>query len=271
MRSVRRLLIVAAAAALVLVLAGPAPAKERVGTAYVEGGRLTAEATESASSTAAVAAKGVADNCTWRTLHIDSEVYDEKGRRITSPTGRWLQKICDGSPVAVNGAFAVPARPPADPADVARQARASVAIADPSLSTSPSADRRLYVRVPTWLWLDPAWWQPYTATADTGGVSATVVATPVRATWTMGDGGAVTCSGPGVAWRRGLPDEATDCKYRYLHSSAGQPQGRFTMSVSVDFDVSWTSSTGAVGRLATVTRTASRSVDVGEIQAIETQ
>ena len=39
-----------------------------------------------------------------------------------------------------------------------------------------------YVQVPTWLWLDPTWWQTHEATANTGRVWSTVRATPVATT-----------------------------------------------------------------------------------------
>ena len=236
-----------------------------------ERGNPTAEA---ADKVAAAGAPGVgaAPACKWVVLGSDEvvHVYDDQGNPLISPTGRWLQKVCDGSPVAVGGVFAIPERPPVDPGSVARRARESVSIPEPGLWTSPPADHRLYARMNTWLWLEQSWWKPYSATADTGGVSATVTARPVRATWTMGDGARTTCAGPGVAWQRGLPEAATTCSYLYKHSSAGERNGTFTMSVSVEFEVAWSSSTGAGGTLAGITRTASRPVEVGEIQAVET-
>ena len=37
----------------------------------------------------------------------------------------------------------------------------------------------------------------------------------------MGDGGGVTCLGPGVEWVSGASEDDTDCAYTYLHSSYG--------------------------------------------------
>ncbi|MGH9164837.1 MAG: hypothetical protein ACRDZW_04895 [Acidimicrobiales bacterium] len=198
-------------------------------------------------------------------------MYDESGNRIYSSTGRWYQKICDGQAVVVNGSFAVPESPPVDTAVLALQARQSVAIPDPPMATSPRADRKLYTRVMTWLWVDRAWWRGYSSTAAAGAVSTTVVATPVRAVWSMGDGGQTICTGPGVEWRPGMTNDQTNCSYTYKNSSATQRSDSFTMAVSVEFDVSWTSNTGAGGSLARITRSTSRAVQVGEIQAIETQ
>lgn len=213
--------------------------------------------------------------CEWRVIIEDDEkvaVFDVDGRRQRSPTGRWFERWCGGQQEAVTGAFGVPEGAPVlvDPAELAAQARESVQVPAPSIATSPAADRRLYVQVPTWLWLPKEWWQGYSATAEAGGVSATVSVTPVRAVWSTGDGGDVTCVGPGVAWRPGLPEDGSDCFHDYRHSSATQAGGTFTLSVTVDFEVAWTSSVGAGGPLPGITRTASRPVEVGEIQAVET-
>lgn len=251
----------------------PAAAKQRISaTAFIDGanGSLTAEAADE-TVTERRSGGGGATDCHWERLPAGTISYDDLGNRLVSPTGRWLQKVCDGSPVMVGGSFAVPERPPVDPRTVARQARESVSIPEPTLLTAPPPDRRLYVQMRTWLWLDPSWWKPYTATADTGAVSASVVATPVRTIWTMGDGRQTTCDGPGVAWRRGLPEGATTCAYTYRRSSAGEPGGTYTMSVAVEFEVSWSSSAGSGGVLPAIIRTASRPVEVGEIQAVETR
>lgn len=247
---------------------------------YVDkGGNLTAVASDTQQSPAA--SGPTANSCKWIALGHDPMVpgkdstvvvYNSDGLQVLSPTGRWLQKICDGNPVAFNGVYAVPApaQTPGSSEAAARQARESVAIPPPVPSTAPPADRRLYVQMPTWLALDPAWWKPYQATASVGTVSATVTATPVRAVWAMGDGNQVVCAGPGVIWHKGLPESATNCSHTYTHSSSGQPGGRYTIGVTVEFAVSWSSSTGAGGTLPTLTRTASLSVEVGEIQAVIT-
>jgi hypothetical protein len=192
-------------------------------------------------------------------------VYELDGTRQYSETGRWLEQVCDGRPIQV-----VPERAPADPRDLAVDARESVPIPTPPLRTSPSADRELYPQMKTWLWLDQSWWREYSATASAGGVSSTVTARPVRAEWTMGDGGQTVCDGPGVAWQRGMADDDTYCSYTYRRSSAGEDDGTFTLTVTVHFEVAWTSNTGAGGSLGALTRSASTEVRVGEIQAVNT-
>lgn len=215
---------------------------------------------------------GGRDECTWTVLIGDDfefAIYDDNGRRLYSETGRWLQRVCDGSPQPVNGAFTVPEGGPVDPRALASNALASAPITTPAINTSPTNDR-LYTQVRTWLWVDSSWWRTYSATANAGRVSSTVTATPTRAEWRMGDGGGTTCNGPGVEWRRGMRDDATYCSYTYRHSSAQQKGGKYTLSVTVWFEVTWTSNTGDSGALPAISRTASRQVEVGEVQALET-
>lgn len=273
MRTVRRLLV---ASVLVygLLPEGGALADGRAGAFVNDDGDPTAEATEVVSTPGSGSGGAGPQNCTWRVLNADDAavpMYEVDGTRMTSPTGRWLQRVCDGEVVPVNGRFAVPeSLPGADPAVLARQARESVAIPEPPISTSPDAGRSLYARVPTWLWIDGGWWRPYSVTAAVGGVSTTVIATPVRAVWSMGDGGEAVCGGPGRPWESGMAEDAADCSYTYASSSAGEPGESFTVTVTVELAISWSSNLGTGGNLAAVTRSSSRSVTVGEIQAIET-
>lgn len=294
MRARRELLAGSLAAiAAVVLAAGGASAEERISSrsgAYVDGkGRPSAVASQQVSLTPEAAATGAisgggggatgSDDCSWRLIIGDDRsvaVFDENGQQQHSPTGRWLERVCGGQQVAVGGQFAVPqgqgAAPPVvvDPAALAAQALASIDVPAPAIETSPAADRRLYVQVPTWLWVDDAWWRTYSATASAGGVSATVTARPVRALWSTGDGGAVTCAGPGAPWRPGAPEDATDCHHVYRHSSAGRAGDTYPLSVTVDFEVAWTSTVGAGGSLGGISRSSSRAVEVGEIQALET-
>lgn len=219
---------------------------------------------------------GDTSGCTWEVVVGDDlimVVLSEVGSgREHSRTGRWLQYVCPGyGPVEVNGRFLVPEGGLVDPRQVALDALASVSIPSPAINTSPSAAGRLFVQVPTWLWLGGDWWRPYTATASAGRVTATVRAVPVATTWSTGDGGSVSCRGPGQAWAPGVDESASDCSHTYRRSSAAAAAGRFTLSSTVTFEITWTSNVGAGGTLPAITRTSNVSVDVGEIQAIGTK
>lgn len=279
-----RLVAGASIAALIVIGAAPAGADDRPrggGGAYVNpGGDPTAVAGDGASGGAGDVgsrSRGVdIDPCEWQVVVEDDfqfAVYDEESPVARhSATGRWLQRWCPGfGAVAVDGFFLIPEGGLVDPYQLAVDALASVRIEPPAIRTSPSESGRLYVQVPTWLWLERSWWQPYQATANAGRVWSTVRATPVATTWSLGDGRTVSCRGPGTAWRPGLPEDATDCTHTYRTSSATRPGGTFGLEATVTFEVSWTSNASGGGTLPAITRTSTLEVEVGEIQAIGTK
>ena len=267
-------LILGISLAAVVLSAAPAAADDEDAGAYVDDHDNPTAVARDADEVVPVRSGGDARDCHWNVVIEDDwqfAIYEVNGTRLYSETGRWLERVCDGEIVAVGDLFIIPEGGQVDPAQLAAEARQSVPIVTPAINTSPASDRRLYTRVPTWLWLDPSWWQPYTATASAGRVSSTVTARPVRAVWSAGDGGGTTCNGPGVAWREGMREDATYCSHTYYHSSAGEEGGTYTLSVTVEFEVTWTSNVGLSGGLAGVSRSASRPVEVGEIQAVESE
>ncbi len=135
------------------------------------------------------------------------------------------------------------------------------------------------MNLPTWLWIDPSIWHPESVSASVGPVTATASATPTSVTWVMGDGGSLTCDGPGTPYDTALPAAAqsTTCSYRYLTSSAGQqsPDGNpnhasFVVSATVHWNVEWTAvgapGGGALPPLATTTTT---TIAVEQIESLD--
>jgi hypothetical protein len=266
-------------AVVVLASAAPAVADEESGAggggdAYIDGdGNPTVEVVDVETDPGSESS-GDGSDCFFRVAigdDFETGIYDVDGSRSYSETGRWLELVCDGSIVPIDGQGIIPEGGAVDPAQLAADARASVPIEAPPIATSPDADRETYAQVTTWLWVDPSWWKGYSATATAGRVSATVTATPVSATWSTGDGGTEECAGPGVVWRRGLDDDDTYCSYVYRRSSAGEPDDRYQLQVTVAFEVTWSSNVGQGGSLEGLSRSSFRSIRVGEIQAIETE
>ena len=160
--------------------------------------------------------------------------------------------------------------PPVPPEVMRDVAAARLEPPSPDPETNPSLTSQAFVRVPTWLWLDPASWLPIEASETRGLSTVTVRATPTHARWVMGDGGGITCVGPGVAWTSGASEDATDCSYTYEHSSYGEPEGRFEASVTVTWEFEWWINDVYQGVFGTVDLAAPFGVAVGEIQAVET-
>lgn len=189
------------------------------------------------------------------------------------PTGEyvWYDVICwrDGrSNIEVQ--IIVEITPPVAPEVIRDIAAARLEPPAPSPETSPPLARQTFVRVPTWLWLDQAAWSPIEVSTTRGLTTVTVRATPTHARWVMGDGGDITCLGPGVAWTSGASEDDTDCSYTYQHSSYGEPEGRFEASVMVTWEFEWWINDVYQGVFGTVDLSASFGVEVAEIQAVET-
>jgi hypothetical protein len=101
------------------------------------------------------------------------------------------------------------------------------------------------------------------------GVSVTATARPVSAIWFMGDGGSVLCDGPGTPWRPGNDPAAAspDCGYTYRRSSAGAADGKFSVTVTVTWRVTWAGAGGS-GTIPGLTTTGTVQVPVQESQAV---
>ena len=189
------------------------------------------------------------------------------------PTGSylWYDVICwrDGRE-ATERQIIVEDTPPVPVEAIRDQASARIEPPTPAPESSPPLAQQAFVQMPTWLWVDPASWESLEASETRGLITVTVRATPDHARWVMGDGGGVTCFGPGVVWVSGLPEDATDCSYTYLHTSYGEPEGRFSASVTVAWEFEWWINDVYQGVFGTLDLSTTFAMAVGEIQAVET-
>jgi hypothetical protein len=188
----------------------------------------------------------------------------------------WVRCWSDaGYTVAYGSAWSITWNAATDPGvpgvaveDVAQWAAEQLQLPKPAPAFNPSGTQ--VVRLPTWLSVES--WVPVSQTATAGGVSATVTATPWRQRWSFGaDGATTTCYGPGTRYDPSRPDgeQFTDCSATFTHTSRGQPGGVFTMTVTVDWQVAWTSTVpGRGGDLGVLSTTSTRSVAAGEIQVL---
>ncbi|MHB8246074.1 MAG: hypothetical protein ACYDGN_12120 [Acidimicrobiales bacterium] len=134
---------------------------------------------------------------------------------------------------------ALPA-PPASPAQLVQQAVADMALGGPHIDMSPPPRQPQIVNMATWLWISGAW-QRQSATASAGPVAVTATAVPYKVVWNMGDGHVVTCRGRGTPYRPNEPASAqsTKCSYTYTTPSSRKPGGRFTVTATIYYEVSW--------------------------------
>jgi hypothetical protein len=186
--------------------------------------------------------------------------------------GGWYNRTCysdlNGGVQGLGGPVWMPGAPPVvSPVVLARQARARLNLPDVVIKLNPPGDQ--LVNLPIWLTLDPSSWKEQSAIASVPGVSVRATAWPVGATWFMGDGGSVVCSGPGTAWRPGSDPAAgsPDCGYTYRRSSAGAAGGKFSVTVTVTWEVTWAGA-GESGTIPGLTTTGTVQVPVQESQAV---
>lgn len=194
---------------------------------------------------------------------VDGIRYDLYERRCGSTYASiWIPRLTPGQ-VALSAALLVRARLPAPAA---------------SFAPSPSS---MVVKSPVWFWVESSWWTPVTATAWIptvfGPLWSRTTATPVKLTFftqddgssTGGDVGFADCVGPGWRWETSMGDEAVSpCSYTFAHASTARPSGSFLGVIGVEWRISWTSSTGAGGTLASYTTSSFVLNRVGELQAL---
>jgi hypothetical protein len=167
--------------------------------------------------------------------------------------------------------------PPPDPAVLAQQAFAELALPKPTLGRSPSLENgdpaqggQAYTIVNLWTWFytDPETFVPMSKTVSVQGVSATVTATPKALVFDPGDGhAAVSCAGPGRPWESADQFDAPSaggCGYRYTEVQAKPIRG----TVSISWDVSWTGTGGAGGVFENVATSSSSQFIVQQIQTV---
>lgn len=127
-----------------------------------------------------------------------------------------------------------PGDPPEQPAvpptiDVAEQARSSAELPRPTAHTSPTG--KTYVKLSTALWVD-GFVTVSTPPITAGDQTVVATATPKSVIWNLGET-TLTCSGPGGVG-------STECSYTYKRSSASAPGGRYEITATIVWGVTWT-------------------------------
>lgn len=187
--------------------------------------------------------------------HYDSGVYKPPSG------GEWYLVSCyDGSTYLGEAEVWLPGVPAGtgailvDPRAIAATAESSISLPSPVIETNPP--KFTIVNFATWFWVSSSLWHSFAATAQLDGVSATAVATPVSVSFSTGDGGNLTCSGPGTPYRAEDASTATAqttqtaqttaCSHEYMTpstvpGSTSEAAGGFLVTATVTWDVSWSS------------------------------
>ncbi|MFI0448054.1 hypothetical protein [Actinomadura sp. 6N118] len=161
--------------------------------------------------------------------------------------------------------------PQVTPQQLAQRALAQLRLPVPAAKTAPPRGKQGVVFLPHWVWVPASQWRPITKRASQGSVWVEVIATPQKITIQPGAGQpGVECAGPGTAYHPGKPASAqrTDCSHTYLQSSALQPGGTYTMTVSVEWTATWRGAGGLGGSLPPLSMSTSFGVRVAEGQSL---
>ena len=122
-----------------------------------------------------------------------------------------------------------PAAPVMIPAtQVAAQARAEIQLPEVHINTAPA--NRTYVGLRTGLWVDG--FHRVDPGLTLGGTTVTLHARPLDVTWSMGDG-TVICKTAGSR-------SGKTCGYTYSKSSAHRANGKYEITATITWYVSWT-------------------------------
>jgi hypothetical protein len=108
------------------------------------------------------------------------------------------------------------------------------------------------VGMPLWLWISQGTWSNRRAPrVSAGPVWVDLMAQPVQQVWSFGNGKSVTCSGRGTEYRTGMDAMrgSPDCGYKYTRTSKSEPNGAFTINVTVYWRITWVGSGNTAGEL----------------------
>jgi hypothetical protein len=112
----------------------------------------------------------------------------------------------------------------------AAQARSQLQPPPPAIRWTP--EPRTYVQLRTGLWIEPATFETlHSPPAGAGAEQVVATATPQRVEWNLVET-TIDCPNAGSSG-------GTQCGYTYQRSSAGQPGGKYQITATVVYEVTW--------------------------------
>jgi hypothetical protein len=159
------------------------------------------------------------------------------------------------------------------PREVAQLAIEQMALRaiDIGITPEPGEDSIGIVGMPVWLWVatpNAHTWGPITESATAGGITVTATAQVRQVTWAMGDGTDVVCRTAGTPYKAAYGDKSSpDCGHTYEKSSSSQSDGKYTVTATSDWVITWEGA-GQTGTILLNGLTRTTAISVGEAQVL---
>ena len=221
---------------------------------------------------------------TWSSTICRNQIPDVEGRVVESEDDEDNGDVDNDAEqkyqLCMNQSFVTPdwrEEPPAGvdrltPGQAAQRLIRTFVLKGPDFTTTVAERGHGAVGLPVWIWVPEGNqksdnWGPYTKTATLGGVTVTATAKVSSVKYSMGDGGSVTCRGPGVAYfvSRSQVDSPS-CGYKYSRMSPDEGRDAYTVNADATWSVHW-SGGGQSGDQQTGASSSDQAY-VGEIQVM---
>jgi hypothetical protein len=203
------------------------------------------------------------DGCYW--LRVNAPNPDEHNGQ-----GGWYEVTCTYGPrQTLNLRWSATSPVGPSPEELAQRALAKITLKGAAIRMAPDPAGAGLVGLPVWMWteVNPNTWGPITASDSAAGLTVTITGKAASITWSMGDGHTVTCTSPGTPFRTGNGGQSSpDCGYTYATSSRTQPGGKYTVTTTTAWVVTWAGG-GQTGVINT-TRTSQTTVQIDELQVV---
>lgn len=141
----------------------------------------------------------------------------------------------------------------------------------------PSYGPVWWVGAPVWLWIDtndPHAWGTHTITATENSLTIWATVWATHTTYTLGDGGSITCAGPGTP-RPYDPNSLisehspTGCEHTYTTTNTlGNPNSRYNVTATVTWRTDWTATNGQTGTFTLTTTGTTTTLHIGQIRIV---
>jgi hypothetical protein len=213
-------------------------------------------------------------NCYFKKADPQPAAGDPRWEGHDPADGAVYDAYCPDNPNMTSQWFAEPPGGAAtvDPEVLAREAVKKMRLLGPDIA-SPRAAGKYTVGVPVWMWVNQSatTYGPQSASASAGAVTVTATAKVSQIVWQMGDGATVTCHGPGTVYRTSVGmAESPTCGHMYAKTSAAASGGRYRLTATSTWTITWEVTVGPGGQNGQLTQTqqSQMQVAVGEVQVL---